>query len=452
MKKSGKLAMGLILFAMVAVLSVPAGASAAKGKINKKKVTIRVGKTVKLKVKNIKKKVKWSSSKKKVAKVSKKGVVKGLKAGKATITAKAGKKKFRCKVTVKKKKSSSKKPGQSNGGSSGNAGNTGGSNSGSTGGSSTGGSSTGGSTGTNIPIAGDVFQIGNKNLALGLTEQQVKTILGTANIVRTDKTPQGFDAIIYNPSGNYKDYMIVQLADGVVTGLCGISMNMSYADIISAGTGSTSLESSDVWSPVSWYTAQANGAEGGEGAYKTTTGNATVVAFVDNFGAGNTYCIQVFSNKYSFDTMTKPSTKCSYTDNIVEAVKTETLELLNAYCVFCGTRTLKRGPKATAVAQAYCNTLAASGVSDAVSRNSDDVFNALYDGGLDPMCWGESALMGSSDAIGFANSIIESKGGRENLLANDPDDMKFTHVGVGFSVHEGSSQYKTYLVLDYYSL
>lgn len=443
MKKSRKLAMGLILFAMAAVLSVPVGASAAKGKINKKKVTITVGKTVKLKVKNIKKKVKWSSGKKKVAKVSKKGVVKGLRAGKATITAKAGKKKFRCKVTVKKKKkkSSSKNTGRSNGGS-GNTGNTGGS----------GGSSTGGSTGTNIPIAGDVFKIGGKNLALGLTEQQVRTILGTANIVRTDKTPQGFDAIIYNPWGNYKDYMIVQLADGVVAGLCGVSMNMSYADIISAGTGSTSLESSDAWSPVSWYTAQANGTEGGEGAYKTTAGDATVVAFVDSFGAGNTYCIQVFSNKYSFDTMTKPSTKCSYADNVLEAVKTETLELLNAYCVFCGTRTLKKGPKATAVAQAYSDTLAASGVSDAVSRNSDDVFNALYDGGLDPMYWGESALMGSSDAIGFANSIIESKGGRENLLANDPDDMKFTHVGVGFSVHEGSSQYKTYLVLDYYSL
>lgn len=78
-------------------------AQAATIKINKKKVTLKQGKTVKLKIKGTKKKVKWSSSKKAVATVSKKGVVKAKKPGKAIITAKIGKKKYKCKVTVKKK-------------------------------------------------------------------------------------------------------------------------------------------------------------------------------------------------------------------------------------------------------------------------------------------------------------------------------------------------------------
>lgn len=82
----------------------------AKPKLNKKKVTLTVGKKVKLKVKNAgKKKVKWKTSDKKVAKVNKKGVVKAKKAGKATITAKVGKKSFKCKVTVKKAKGSAAK-------------------------------------------------------------------------------------------------------------------------------------------------------------------------------------------------------------------------------------------------------------------------------------------------------------------------------------------------------
>mgnify|MGYP000394223385 CR=1 FL=1 len=51
--------------------------AAKKAKISKTKATIYVGKTIKLKVKNNKKKVKWSTSNKKVAKVSKKGKVKG---------------------------------------------------------------------------------------------------------------------------------------------------------------------------------------------------------------------------------------------------------------------------------------------------------------------------------------------------------------------------------------
>lgn len=75
--------------------------AAAKAKLNKKKATIYVGKTVQLKVKNNSKKVKWISSNKKVATVNVKGKVKGKKAGKATITAKVGNKKYKCQVTVK---------------------------------------------------------------------------------------------------------------------------------------------------------------------------------------------------------------------------------------------------------------------------------------------------------------------------------------------------------------
>lgn len=75
-----------------------------KIQLNKKKVTLMVGKKTKLKLKNNTKKVKWSSSRKKVAIVSSKGVVTAKKKGTATITAKAGKKKYTCKVTVKAKK------------------------------------------------------------------------------------------------------------------------------------------------------------------------------------------------------------------------------------------------------------------------------------------------------------------------------------------------------------
>ena len=77
--------------------------AAKKVKLNKTKATVYVGKSVQLKVNNNKKKVKWFTSNKKVAIVSKKGKVKGKKVGKATITAKIGKKKYKCKITVKKK-------------------------------------------------------------------------------------------------------------------------------------------------------------------------------------------------------------------------------------------------------------------------------------------------------------------------------------------------------------
>ena len=76
-------------------------------RLSSKKIVLQVGKTKKLKVKNKPAGVKvvWKSSKKKVATVSKKGKVKAKKAGKTTITAKVGKKKYKCKVVVKRNNS-----------------------------------------------------------------------------------------------------------------------------------------------------------------------------------------------------------------------------------------------------------------------------------------------------------------------------------------------------------
>lgn len=96
----------VLLFCVIGVMPIQA-ASVKKVTLNKKSAVIYVGKTVKLKAKVTptgasNAKIKWSSSKKSVASV-KNGVVKGLKPGKTTITAKtANGKKATCKVTVKK--------------------------------------------------------------------------------------------------------------------------------------------------------------------------------------------------------------------------------------------------------------------------------------------------------------------------------------------------------------
>lgn len=96
------MAIGIPMVVPVFVQTMPVEA-AAKIKLNKKKATIYVGKSVQLKIKGTKSKVKWTSNKKSVAKVDSKGKVTGKKAGKAIITAKVGKKKYKCTVIVKEK-------------------------------------------------------------------------------------------------------------------------------------------------------------------------------------------------------------------------------------------------------------------------------------------------------------------------------------------------------------
>ena len=84
----------------------------AKIKLNKTKISLQRGKTYTLKVKGTKKKVKWSSNKKTIATVTRKGKVTAKKQGTAVITAKIGKKKYKCKVKVWKK--TTKKPTKTN--------------------------------------------------------------------------------------------------------------------------------------------------------------------------------------------------------------------------------------------------------------------------------------------------------------------------------------------------
>lgn len=77
--------------------------NAAKMKISKKKVTLKKGQKTTLKILRGKKKikkVKWTSSNKKVATVSSSGKVTAKGKGTATITGKVGKKKYKCKVMV----------------------------------------------------------------------------------------------------------------------------------------------------------------------------------------------------------------------------------------------------------------------------------------------------------------------------------------------------------------
>ncbi|MBO5372887.1 MAG: Ig domain-containing protein [Lachnospiraceae bacterium] len=74
--------------------------AAIKPKLNKQSVRLIKGQTTKLKLKGAKGTVKWKSSKKVVASVNKKGIVKARKKGKTQILAKYAGKTYKCKVWV----------------------------------------------------------------------------------------------------------------------------------------------------------------------------------------------------------------------------------------------------------------------------------------------------------------------------------------------------------------
>ncbi|EET60763.1 bacterial group 2 Ig-like protein [Marvinbryantia formatexigens DSM 14469] len=93
-------ALAMILPAVLPADTFAVRVEAASVKLSASKATLAVGQKYSLSVKGTKAKVTWSSGNTKVATVSN-GTVKAKKEGTAVITAKVGKKKLTCKVTVK---------------------------------------------------------------------------------------------------------------------------------------------------------------------------------------------------------------------------------------------------------------------------------------------------------------------------------------------------------------
>ena len=103
--RTKNIAMILTLALTAGLCQTAAPSQAATPKLSAKKLTMKVGKTAALKVKKTSKKAKWSivSGKKNIRLTAKKKTsvkVKAVKAGKAQISCKIGKKKLVCKVTV----------------------------------------------------------------------------------------------------------------------------------------------------------------------------------------------------------------------------------------------------------------------------------------------------------------------------------------------------------------
>lgn len=484
-------------------------AEAAKApKLNKKTITLRAGAKKQLKVKNLKKKqkVKWKSSKKKIATVSKKGLVRAKKIGITKIVAKVGKKKLVCHVRVLPKKIVIRRPKpmpvatpvrvvtpkptaivqpsettnvsptmdvtakptiaptvkptmvptvkpttaptatptvKPTATPSGNA-------------------------GQNVNLNGKkAFTIAGYQLALGLTRDEVNTVLGSlkTDVKRTAKSPQGFDVIAFRAGGNdtdksfdekYSTYILIYLKDDIVVGISGNASSMNFDGTVSYGTSAATLVSNG-WVDVDWYKTTA----GNAAAYSKDVDNATIIAFADAYGDDKVYSIQIFNNAYSIADMTQcteTTLPMNYSADVLTEMETETFEILNAYLVNTGVRdadvkAIRKNTKVSNVARAYSKEIANKGCIDAANakRESAQTKEALENAGISlngkDRRWGEHIMIGNMDAIGFANSAIESERSRNNLI-----NTYYGLCGIGASVYTesaGKAVYYPNMVIDF---
>lgn len=298
--------------------------------------------------------------------------------------------------------------------------------------------------------------VGNRQLSVGMTKTAFNNALASksTDVKREEKSPQGFDVIAFRENGNnsslsgnqydqkYSTYILAYLQDNEVIGITAIAPGMSYAGEVSYGTPASTLASNG-WTSVDWYLA---GSEAG--AYTKTIKGTEVIAFVDALGSNQVYCIQAFSDSFLVDDMTKVSEttlQLKYPAEVQTAMATESGELLNAYLVNQGQSAFRINTKLSAAAKSYSSEIVSAGIIDAsdASRSSSDIRSSIRAAGIAPGAWGERVLIGNMDAIGFANSMIESSGARALLWSGD-----YAVMGLGAGAYNDGTVYYPNLVID----
>ena len=321
-----------------------------------------------------------------------------------------------------------------------------------------------GNAGQNVNLNGKkAFTIAGYQLALGLTRDEVNTVLGSlkTDVKRTAKSPQGFDVIAFRAGGNdtdksfdekYSTYILIYLKDDIVVGISGNASSMNFDGTVSYGTSAGTLVSNG-WVDVDWYKTTA----GNAAAYSKDVDNATIIAFADAYGDNRVYSIQIFNNAYSIADMTQcteTTLPMNYSADVLTEMETETFEILNAYLVNTGVRdadvkAIRKNTKVSNVARAYSKEIADEGCIDAANAERKLALSkaALEKAGLSFNNCGERILIGNMDAIGFANSVIESNDARNTLISAD-----YTICGIGASVYTesaGKAVYYPNMVIDF---
>ena len=418
-----------LVLSLAFTVYIPASA-AKKVKLNKKSISLKVGKTAKLQIKNTKKKVKWSvkSGKKYISlqkKKKKSVVIKAKKAGTAKVLAKVGKKKLICTVKVKKSsgstdgKSDTKKTDDNN--------------------------NVTGTPGKNVPLpsGATVFTIGTKKLALGMSGEDVNTVLGSLSNqeIRSGKSPQGFDTIAYNMK-NYQEYLLIYLRNNRVVGICGISKTMSFAGA-TAGDNGNNLSG---WTNLNDYATELKVTAAKKKVVKVSSEQA--YAFYDALKDNSIYCIQVFDPSKVKDPdndMIYMTENLNYDATVNASIATEVGHMLNAFRAYRDQNAFAFHGGLAECAQSYCNQATSSKLQ---GRGDPKLINAILAAGTDPGVYGEACYYDAADAISFANSLIELDD-FYLVLVNTKEIDGTTPVWGNAGVGMACNGKHTYLTIDY---
>lgn len=497
-KKKNTIIYRLMTFSLILSLLIGSGGVPARAKkrpsLSSKKLTVKVGKTVTLKLKNNKKKVTWrvisGKGKIKLTSQGKNSVrIKGKKQGNAVVAAKVGKTAYTCRITIKKKTSnnsstvnststpkpegtSSPKPGNSGTVSPGkpsspasgsastvppgttNSPASGSASTVSPGGTSSpasGAASTLAPGSTNSPgddsqhdgngddtgnedsdpsATGLTLTLGTISVSLGESLSSLQQKLGAP--LHVDKMPQGFDGYVYNPREDYTSYMILGVKNNKVVTCFTLAKNFSVENYVQEGESSSTLDSAS-WSKIT------------DTEYRTlSTSDGNIMAFCDIHGTGQVYGILLYTSAYTSNRFIY-GTSNVYSADMLTAAERQVFEITNAFRVYHGVGILQRDSRGDTAARMHSQDMADNNYFNHISQGTGYTFGIrLKNAGIIYTSAGENIIAGYADGISMMMGWINSQGHRTNML-----NANYKYIGCG-AAYGANSTYKIYATQDFW--
>ena len=294
-----------------------------------------------------------------------------------------------------------------------------------------------------LPSAGAsrTLTVGTMAVTMGMSMDQVHASV-VNSLVRTDQNQLGMQVEVYNPGGDYQNYMLVGYADGKVALMMTISAYFSYEGILFGGDSYSKLESGDWAASRAYYKTNSDGSTqkaSGSAAYEYQDSDDHVIAFMDAFGGGTTYGAMVLDSAYTLKDINEVS-KGDYEDaQVIYSMEKEIYDLAMAFRVQKNVTNkkaiLSENTEANLVAGQYCKDLL-TGETDEDSANSYFKQNVGS--------WTSLASMNSektADAMGTLQYWIGYAACRDRLLSvpkgQDPCSYQYVGVGAAYDEDEG---------------
>ncbi len=294
------------------------------------------------------------------------------------------------------------------------------------------------------------------NVELGMTETQLVNLLGTP--LRKDSTPQGYEGYVYNKDGNYENYIMVYVDNGIVVGMATMSPNFGYGD---HNIGDNPKEK-----PLTGFVGMSNSYDYTSACYKTTE-TEHIVAFIDRNGSQCVYAMLIFSttdgngNTVELEDLLLAE-NLTYTEDVIADSAVQLADWVNAYRYYMGLELaefIANGSKPGAdAAQNHSEDMAANNNIDSASSDGTSYktrFDANYKsivglGDEDTLGKGENNGGRSPDAFGFVTWWIDNSTDTFENIARDVSEDGYTYyLCTGFA-YNGSASNKTFATLDFF--